>query len=172
MLLKETYPSWFYSINQGATTMWERWNSYSHEDGFGDAKMNSFNHYAYGAIGQWFYEGIAGIKALEPGYKKILIAPMPDARLTSASAEYDSTYGLISSSWQTMPTRLRIDVTIPPNTTATVVIPVDSGAELRLNGSDVSETPGVVMLDQNERNIVLQVIPGSYSFVTAKTGAH
>jgi hypothetical protein len=67
---------------------------------------------------------------------------------------------------------LRIDVTIPPNTTATVVIPVDSGAELRLNGSDVSETPGVVMLDQNERNIVLQVIPGSYSFVTAKTGAH
>ena len=70
--------------------MWERWNSCSHEDGFGDARMNSFNHYAYGAIGQWFYEGIAGINTLEPGYKKILIAPTPtpDARLTSASAEH------------------------------------------------------------------------------------
>jgi alpha-L-rhamnosidase len=166
MLFKESYPSWFYSINQGATTMWERWNSYSHEDGFGDAKMNSFNHYAYGAIGLWFYEGIAGIKALEPGYKKILIAPTPAPILESASAEYDSTYGLIASSWQTLPNGMRFDVTVPPNTTANIIIPVDDGMTVRLNDEDVAVSPDVVMLEKNERSIVLQVDPGSYSFVT------
>lgn len=166
MLFKESYPSWFYSINQGATTMWERWNSYSHEDGFGDAKMNSFNHYAYGAIGLWFYEGIAGIKALEPGYKKILITPSPDPRLESASAEYDSTYGLIASSWQTLPNGMRFDMTVPPNTTANIIIPLDDGMTVRLNDQDVAVSPDVVMLEKNERSIVLRVDPGSYSFVT------
>lgn len=146
--------------------MWERWNSYSHEDGFGDAKMNSFNHYAYGAIGQWFYEGIAGINALEPGYKKILIAPTLDPRLESARAEYDSTYGMISSSWQTLPNGLRVDVTIPPNTTANVVIPIDDGKTLSLNDDDVAASPDVVLLERNKRSIVLQVAPGSYSFIT------
>jgi alpha-L-rhamnosidase len=77
ILLKETYPGWFFSIRQGATTMWERWNSYSHADGFGDAGMNSFNHYAYGAIGQWLYETVAGLAPLEPGYKAFSVAPEP-----------------------------------------------------------------------------------------------
>ncbi|MBP2834327.1 rhamnosidase, partial [Aquimarina sp. U1-2] len=76
IIFKETYPSWFYSINQGATTMWERWNSYSIEEGYNKQPMNSLNHYAYGAIGQWMYERIAGIAPLAPGYKKIKIAPV------------------------------------------------------------------------------------------------
>jgi len=167
MLFQETYPSWFYSINQGATTMWERWNSYSHEDGFGDAAMNSFNHYAYGAIGQWFFEGIAGIQALEPGYRKIRIAPTPDARLNSASAEYDSTYGRIASSWNATPEAFRLDVTIPPNTTAEIVIPVGSERVLRLDGADVSAAPGVAVLDRDPRCTTLHVGPGRYEFVAA-----
>ena len=79
VLFKETYPSWFFSINQGATTMWERWNSYSHKDGFGNAGMNSFNHYAYGAIGQWMYERMAGLAPdpKNPGYKHFFIQPNP-----------------------------------------------------------------------------------------------
>ena len=165
LLFQETYPSWFYSINQGATTMWERWNSYSHEDGFGDAAMNSFNHYAYGAVGQWFYEGIAGIRALEPGFKKILIAPTPDERLTSASAEFESTYGRIASSWELTPESFRLDVTIPPNTTAEVVVPIGGDGALQLNGDEVSAAPGAVVLVRNERSIVLQVGPGRFEFV-------
>ena len=92
VLFKETYPSWFFSIHQGATTMWERWNSYSHADGFGDAGMNSFNHYAYGAIGQWMYERIAGLAPdpEHPGYKRFFIQPLPGGPLTHAAAELET----------------------------------------------------------------------------------
>ena len=123
LLFKETYPSWFYSINQGATTMWERWNSYSKDQGYGDAAMNSFNHYAYGAIGDGMYELIAGIRPLEPGYRKIEIAPKPPRLLTSAKGEYDSSFGKIISSWKIENDVFYLDVTIPPNTSATIVFP-------------------------------------------------
>nr|MCU0750905.1 glycoside hydrolase family 78 protein [Akkermansiaceae bacterium] len=101
VLFKENYPSWFYSIHQGATTMWERWNSYSHENGFGDAGMNSFNHYAYGAIGQWMHERIAGLApdTAQPGYKHFFIQPAPGGPLTSARAELMTPYGKASSAW-------------------------------------------------------------------------
>jgi alpha-L-rhamnosidase len=124
ILFKETYPSWFYSINQGATTMWERWNSYSKESGYNPQSMNSLNHYAYGAIGQWMYERIAGISALEPGYKKIRIAPIPNTKfLTSASASVNTTYGAVSSSWKIVDNMFHLEVVIPPNTTAEIHFP-------------------------------------------------
>ncbi len=123
MLFKESYPSWFYSINQGATTMWERWNSYTLEDGFHPAGMNSFNHYAYGAIGQFLYERIAGIKPMQPGYKEILIAPLHDGPLTSARASYQSPYGEIGSAWLIENGRFTLEATIPPNTSAKIIIP-------------------------------------------------
>ena len=100
LLFNETYPSWFYSINQGATTIWERWNSYSKAEGFNPQRMNSLNHYAYGAIGEWMYERIGGIAPLEAGYKKIRIAPKPRNPLTSASASVNVSYGKVSSSWE------------------------------------------------------------------------
>jgi alpha-L-rhamnosidase len=154
ILFKETYPSWFYSINQGATTMWERWNSYTHKDGFGDAGMNSFNHYAYGAIGQWMYESIGGISPLEPGYKKILIAPVPGSKLEYANAEYNSVYGKISSDWKKVNSGLELKVTIPPNTTAKVVIPIEKGMSLLMDNQPID--------DSSEINIG----PGSYTFRT------
>lgn len=123
LLFKESYPSWFYSINQGATTMWERWNSYSKESGYGDAGMNSFNHYAYGAIGQWMYELIAGIRPLEAGYKKIEIAPKPPKLLTSASGTYEAPFGKIISSWNIKAGTFYLEVTIPSNTSANIVFP-------------------------------------------------
>jgi alpha-L-rhamnosidase len=135
MLFKETYPSWFYSINQGATTMWERWNSYTHKDGFNPGGMNSFNHYAYGAIGQFMYERIAGIKALKPGYREILIAPVIGGPLTSAEATYNSPYGKISSSWKIENGTFKLETTIPPNTTAKVVIPADTAENLLLDSN-------------------------------------
>lgn len=164
LLFKETYPSWFYSINQGATTMWERWNSYSHEDGFGNAGMNSFNHYAYGAIGQWMYERIAGISPLLPGYKKILIAPVIGSKLEYAKAEYNSVYGRISSGWKKLENGLELNVTIPPNTTAEIVIPVKEGMKLLLDSEEISNRSDVTFIKQNKSSIVLETLPGSYLF--------
>jgi alpha-L-rhamnosidase len=125
LLFKETYPSWFYSIHQGATTMWERWNSYSHADGFGDAGMNSFNHYAYGAIGQWMHERIAGLAPdpAQPGYKHFFIQPAPGGPLTSARAELETPYGKASSAWILKNGTLHLEALVPPNTTATLMLP-------------------------------------------------
>lgn len=125
LLLQESYPSWFYSINQGATTMWERWNSYSHTDGFGDVGMNSFNHYAYGAIGQWMYERVAGLAPdpEHPGYKHFLIQPLVQGPLDAASAKLETPYGLAASQWEKTGDKVKLTVTVPPNTTATVMLP-------------------------------------------------
>lgn len=125
VLFKESYPSWFYSINQGATTMWERWNSYSHQDGFGDVSMNSFNHYAYGAIGQFMVEQIAGLgpDPEHPGYKHFFVQPVIGGPLTSANAELETPYGMASSSWTRQGDTLSMSVKVPPGTTATVIFP-------------------------------------------------
>lgn len=125
LLFRETYPSWFYSINQGATTMWERWNSYSHDEGFGDVRMNSFNHYAYGAIGQWMYERVAGLAPdpANPGYKHFFVRPLIGKQLDSARAEFDTPYGKASSAWIKQNGKVAMDVVVPPNTTATIEFP-------------------------------------------------
>ncbi|QDT68743.1 Bacterial alpha-L-rhamnosidase [Planctomycetes bacterium MalM25] len=147
VLLKETYPSWFYSINQGATTMWERWNSYSHEDGFGNAGMNSFNHYAYGAIGQWMYERIAGLAPdpNQPGYKHFLLQPNPGGGLTSASASLDTPYGEASCGWIRKGGKLFVKAVVPPNTTATFKPPhlADGTPSVHMEeGADLVTTDG------------------------------
>jgi alpha-L-rhamnosidase len=125
VLFKETYPSWFYSINQGATTMWERWNSYSHTDGFGDVNMNSFNHYAYGAINQWMVERIAGLAPdpANPGYKHFFVRPVVGPQLDWARAEYETPYGKASSGWKREGGKIVMDAVVPPNTTATIEFP-------------------------------------------------
>ncbi len=125
VLFKETYPSWFFSINQGATTLWERWNSYSHKDGFGDVSMNSFNHYAYGAIGQWMVERIAGLAPdpANPGYKHFFVHPIIGTQLDWACAELETSYGKASSGWKKVGGNVMMDVTVPPNTTATITFP-------------------------------------------------
>jgi alpha-L-rhamnosidase len=125
LLFKETYPSWFYSINQGATTMWERWNSYSHDKGFGDVNMNSFNHYAYGAINQWLVERLAGLAPdpQVPGYKYMTIRPLIQGPLDFVKAELETPYGKASSAWTRKGNQVVMDIVIPPNTTAAIVFP-------------------------------------------------
>lgn len=125
LLFKETYPSWFYSINQGATTLWERWNSYTRDKGFGDVSMNSFNHYAYGAIGQWLYERVAGLSPdpAYPGYKHFFVRPLVGRQLDSARAELETPYGRALSSWVRKSGKVELEVVVPPNTTATVELP-------------------------------------------------
>ena len=125
LLFNETYPSWFFSINQGATTMWERWDSYTHEHGFNPKNMNSFNHYAYGAIGEWMYERVAGLAVdpANPGYKHFFVRPAIGGPLTTAHAEFETAYGKAASSWKLDGSKLTMEVVVPPNTTATIEFP-------------------------------------------------
>ena len=137
ILFKETYPSWFYSINQGATTMWERWDGYTHDKGFANRAL-SFNHYAYGAIGQWMYERIAGIAPLEAGYKKIRFAPIPHQNISEAEGSYHSIYGEIKSQWKFKDGDFVYNITVPPNTTAKVVLPkFNNNSYLIINNNDI-----------------------------------
>jgi alpha-L-rhamnosidase len=161
VVFKETYPSWFYSIHQGATTMWERWNSYSRDKGFGDASMNSFNHYAYGAIGQWMYEHVAGLAPDEktPGYKHFFIQPDPGGPLTYAAAELETPYGKAASGWEQDGQDLIIKATVPANTTATLIVPC-SGEKIPtvlLGGKKCN-------IIKREGKFIYDIGPGTYEF--------
>ena len=118
LLLQDAMPSWLYSVKAGATTIWERWNSYSVENGFDDVKMNSFNHYAYGCVNEWLFSNAAGIRPITAGFQEFWIAPIPDRRLGHLQAEYDSVQGKICSSWEYKGDVLQIRCSIPCNTTA------------------------------------------------------
>ncbi len=168
LLFKESYPSWFFPINQGATTMWERWNSYSHADGFGDANMNSFNHYAYGAIGQFMYERVAGLSPdpENPGYKHFFIRPLIGGSLESASAELETPYGKAKSGWENSGGQLTIHATIPPNTTATCVLPTSKIAAVRVNGMLLAEST-LEFGDVTNGKLEVKVGPGSHDFQIA-----
>jgi alpha-L-rhamnosidase len=123
LLLQEDYPSWLYTVKNGATTMWERWNSYTKEHGFGDVGMNSFNHYAYGAVGEWMYSVIGGIRPMAPGFKKILFAPEPGGGLKKATTSLDTPYGLASCQWRLRGRRLSVDLQVPEGVRAALRLP-------------------------------------------------
>jgi alpha-L-rhamnosidase len=137
LLLSRKFPGWLYSVEQGATTVWERWNSYTKKDGFGPVGMNSFNHYAYGCILGWMYRNIAGIAAdaENPGFKTIIMAPKTDRRLGFVRASYKSAAGLIKSEWRYEGTKWIWRFTIPEGTTAKVTIPGEEGFKIYKPGS-------------------------------------
>ena len=128
LLLQHKNPSWLYSVDQGATTVWERWNSYSKADGFGPVAMNSFNHYAYGAVLAWMYKTVAGIAPdpSAPGFRRIIMAPKPDRRLGFVKAEYKSAAGLIKSAWRYEGDEWIWEFTVPEGATASVTLPGES----------------------------------------------
>ena len=128
---KPSYPSWLYPIDQGATTIWERLNSYTIEDGFGgNNSMNSFNHYSFGAVGAWMYNYSLGIMRDEahPGFKHFVLQPTPDpdGKMTWARGHYDSMYGRIESEWRIDGDKVIYNLTVPANTTATLHLPVNN----------------------------------------------
>ncbi len=123
VFLKEDFPGWLYAVKKGATTIWERWNSIAEDGTFDASGMNSLNHYAYGSIGSWMYKKIAGINAAATGYKKIEIRPMLTVGMTSVRATLDCPYGEIVSAWTCKDGKITVDVTIPANTTATIILP-------------------------------------------------
>jgi len=125
LLNRKEYPSWLYPVTKGATTIWERWDGIKPDGSFQNPGMNSFNHYAYGAIGDWMYRVVAGIQIDEakPGYKHIVIEPRPAGGLTRAKASVETMYGLVAASWEKAGDKLTVKVQIPANTTATVRLP-------------------------------------------------
>jgi len=125
LLNRDEYPSWLYPVTKGATTIWERWDGIKPDGSFQNPEMNSFNHYAYGAIGDWMYRVVAGIQIDEarPGYKHIVIEPRPGGGFSHANASVETMYGLVASGWEISSGKLTVKVQIPANATATVKLP-------------------------------------------------
>lgn len=130
LLLQDDYPSWLYPVKHGATTIWERWNGWTEQDGFFNPHMNSFNHYSLGSIGEWFFRYVAGIDLAdqENGFGHFVLKPFPDPRLGHAGARYQSVHGEIISDWKYNGNRLFWSVTVPANTTASAHIPMADGS--------------------------------------------
>ena len=141
LLKQETYPSWLYPIKNGATTMWERWNSWTQEGGFGPVEMNSFNHYAYGAIGEWIYQRICGIAPHPdyPGYKRAVLAPLPGGGMSHGGGSLDTNAGTFVSKWKVEGSRFYFDFTIPNAAEAVLRLPALEWKQMRLNGKPVPE---------------------------------
>lgn len=139
LLLTDTYPSWGYSIRQGATTIWERWDGWTEEKGFQDPGMNSFNHYALGSVGEWLYSTVLGIDLdpHSPGFREFILHPQPGPGMTWAKGSYDGLYGKIESEWRTEKGWIEMKISIPANTSASVVVPTSDPASVLLDGERV-----------------------------------
>ncbi len=166
LLNREEYPSWLYPVKQGATTIWERWDGLKPDGSFQSAGMNSFNHYAYGAIGEWMYRVIAGIEIDEaaPGYKHILIQPRPGGGFTSARASHQTMYGQVSSAWTLKDGTFELAVEIPANTRATVRLPGAQLASVTEGGRPVGASNGIAAPKQVGGDVTLEVGSGLYRF--------
>jgi len=163
LLLQNTYPSWGYMIEHGATTMWERWNG---DQMMGDPSMNSYNHYAYGAVAEWLYRYAAGIDELseDPGFHRIVLHPQFDSTLGEAKATYDSSYGPITSNWRVDGTSIKWDVVIPPNTTSLIYLPGGVATRILEGGKDIRQSAGVSLVLKDSHSAIYEAGAGSYTF--------
>jgi len=166
LLNREDYPSWLYPVKQGATTIWERWDGQKPDGTFQDVGMNSFNHYAYGAIGDWMYRVMAGIDTdeAEPGYKHILIQPRPGGGFTDVKASHETPYGKVSSAWTRKDGTLDLRVEVPPNTRATVRLPQAQLASVTEGGQPLAGASGIGGPRQDGDAVVVEVGSGAYRF--------
>jgi alpha-L-rhamnosidase len=166
LLLNKKYPSWLYPITQGATTIWERWDGQKPDSSFQETSMNSFNHYAYGAIGDWMVRVVAGLDLDEatPGYKHLVIHPQPGGSLTSARAELLTQYGSALSGWRLEGGQLRVDVRVPANTRATVRLPGATLAQVMEGGKAVASVTGVRSAIQEGAVVIVEIGSGDYVF--------
>lgn len=169
------FPSWGYEIEQGATTIWERWNSYTKDKGFGgeqNAAMNSFAHYAFGAICEWMFSELAGIDRANTGFQQFIIRPSPPAAgsnperepISWVKAHYDSPHGRIASHWKKDGGTFALETTIPANTTAIVYLPAESMESIRESGQPLEKSKGVRFLRLEQGKALLAVESGDYKF--------
>lgn len=164
LLLQESYPSWLYPVKMGATTIWERWDGEKTDSTFQDPGMNSFNHYAYGAIGDWMYRVSAGIEIKGAGYKNIIIQPHPTNKLTYSSASFESSYGTIASGWERKDGKVIIKVKVPANTSATIILPVTNQDKVTESGKALSLNIYFKDIKTSDNKLTLQAGSGDYTF--------
>ncbi|HOA38529.1 MAG TPA: alpha-L-rhamnosidase C-terminal domain-containing protein, partial [Flavihumibacter sp.] len=184
LLVQETYPSWLYPVKMGATTIWERWDGMKPDSSFQNVGMNSFNHYAYGAIGDWMYRVLAGIdiNGDSVGYKNMLIRPLVNARklnlpdkdtssvkgaLTRVSAALKTLYGEVRSGWERDGASLVMTVAIPANTKATITIPGARQQDVVVNGKKLTDLFEAAAIQQKERGVDVLAGSGEYRFVVS-----
>jgi alpha-L-rhamnosidase len=169
LLMQETFPSWLFPITHGATTMWERWDGWTPEKGFNDAGMNSYNHYAYGAVGEWMYASIAGIDLdpSQPGYRHVIVRPNIGGGLSWARGSLCSPYGLIKSEWKVEGQMLRLAVTIPANSAATIVVPSIQPNAVTEGNRAIEQADGLKVVGKNVRSVTLSAAAGHYEFRSA-----
>jgi alpha-L-rhamnosidase len=170
LLQNNQFPSWLYAVDQGATSIWERLNGYTTDKGFGGNNgMNSFNHYSFGAIGQWMMAYSLGIQRDEPGFKKFILQPEPDptGQMTWAKGYYDSDYGRINSGWKMENKKLIYAATVPANTTATLYLPAVDIKTIKEGGKLVVNSKGIRFIRFQKGKAVYELQSGSYEF-TAK----
>ncbi len=165
LLLTNTYPSWLYPVTLGATTIWERWDGYDGKTPAGG--MNSLNHYAFGSVVEYLYRTVAGISEEAPGYKRIRIAPALNEGLSWVNASYKSIYGTIESDWKILGNQLAMDVIIPANTTATIVIPTTDLQSIREGDTTAFKAEGVKFINFENGNAIFEVASGKYLFKSA-----
>jgi alpha-L-rhamnosidase len=170
LLLRDKYPSWLYPVKMGATTIWERWDGTKPDGTFQTPGMNSFNHYAYGAIGDWMYRTVAGINLDEnaPGYKKIIIKPHLTDSLSFASASLQTYYGKVSSEWKKENAKLIFNVEVPANTTATVFIPARNVDAVTESGNNINPQKDVRLLQSKDGYVVINLGSGTYAFTVSQ----
>lgn len=165
LLLNEDYPSWGFEIHMGATTVWERWNTIRANGEFGPVDMNSFNHYAYGAVGDWMFQNLGGLQIVEPGYQKSRIAPLVgQGGLTNAQCSIQTPYGPLASEWKLADDKLMLTVTVPANTSAEVVIPAASTEAVREENVAAGSAPGVKGAVFKDGKVTLLLGSGHYEF--------
>src|SRR5688500_16534048 len=140
LLMQETYPSWLYPVKQGATTIWERWDGQKPDGSFQTPGMNSFNHYAYGAIGDWMYRVVAGLDTYDsmPRYKSIRVQPHIGGGLTDVAADYETKYGKLASHWKITDGKFTMKVVVPANTTARIYIPAPAAESVSEGGRKIT----------------------------------
>ena len=172
LLLQETFPGWLYSVNNGATTIWERWDGWTKEKGFQDPGMNSFNHYSLGSVGEWLYNTVAGIDLdpEKPAYKHIIIRPRRGGGLTYAKAEFLSIHGKIVSDWKIENGQFRLNVVIPANTTADVYVPAVSADAVKESGNPAAQAQAVRFVQLADGCARFEVGSGSYQFSVGISG--
>lgn len=174
LLQSRRFPSWGYEIENGATSIWERWNSYTKDKGFFDVGMNSFSHYSFGAVCEWMFRDLAGIDTEDAGFDVIVIDPNPPApgsnpeheAISWVKAEYDSIHGKIKSQWKREADRFMLEIETPANTTAKVYIPAASREKVRVNDRPLTQLKYNELSEQREGRVIVQIGSGKYRFVS------
>lgn len=173
LLLNESYPSWGHEIRMGATTVWERWNSIRADGEFGPVDMNSFNHYANGAVGAWMFERLGGLQIVEAGYRKARIAPLlSHAAVSQARASMQTPFGRLASAWHRSAEGLQLDVDVPVGIEAELVLPAADAAQLREGRHAARQAPGVRQARWTDGQLTLRLASGRYRFHAPMCATH